>query len=104
MFVPHPAVAHLCACVARPGARACVQVPRCTEDLRAPGLKAFYARRCVCPIHAAADDCEFGIGCPRQRFCMQCTRFHRLECFDGPKRCVQLVVGSGGASRRGWGH
>jgi hypothetical protein len=39
-------------------------------------------------------------GCPPQRFCQQCRRFHELEAFEGSKRSCRHQLEQHNARRR----
>ncbi|EFN57881.1 hypothetical protein CHLNCDRAFT_57007 [Chlorella variabilis] len=68
----------------------------CEVDLSTERI--FFRRYRACPQHVHADQIELE-GRPH-RFCQQCGRFHRLECFDGDKRSCREQLAQHAARRR----
>ncbi|KAL9273936.1 Squamosa promoter-binding protein 1-like protein [Drosera capensis] len=66
------------------------QVEECGAELR--DAKEYYRRHKVCEVHAKATSVVLhGL---HQRFCQQCSRFHRVNEFDEAKRsCRRRLAG-----------
>lgn len=68
----------------------CCQVEGCSVDLS--GAKAYYGRHRVCGTHSKTA--MVIVGGMQQRFCQQCSRFHKLAEFDQGKRsCRRRLAG-----------
>ncbi|PUZ52214.1 hypothetical protein GQ55_6G252300 [Panicum hallii var. hallii] len=75
---------------ARGGASYLCQVDHCLADLT--GAIAYFRRHKVCQAHSVTT--EVLVASRIQRFCQQCSRFHRLAEFDGHKRiCRRRLAG-----------
>ncbi|XP_025821124.1 squamosa promoter-binding-like protein 15 isoform X2 [Panicum hallii] len=71
-------------------ARRLCQVDHCLADLT--GAIAYFRRHKVCQAHSVTT--EVLVASRIQRFCQQCSRFHRLAEFDGHKRsCRRRLAG-----------
>ncbi|KAK8968225.1 Squamosa promoter-binding-like protein 10 [Platanthera guangdongensis] len=73
------------------------QAEGCTADLA--GAKHYHRRHKVCDFHSKAAAVFFPGGV-QQRFCQQCSRFHRLAEFDETKRSCRKRLAEHNRRRR----
>ncbi|CAI8618246.1 unnamed protein product [Vicia faba] len=78
----------------------CCQVENCDADLSE--AKQYHRRHKVCEYHAKAPAVH--IAEMHQRFCQQCSRFHKLSEFDDTKRsCRRRLAGHNERRRKNAG-